>query len=53
MEEEKKYINLIFSAPQGYIFKECPLCSLPFLYDGKLNNCMWCEIHKEEHEEKK
>jgi hypothetical protein len=33
--------------PKGCIVKECPLCEEPMIYDGKLQNCLWCELHKE------
>jgi len=34
--------------PKGYEFKECPFCKNPYLDNGTFENCIWCEIHKEE-----
>ncbi len=41
-------INLIIYPPKGTEFKECKLCQNPFVYDGHSENCLFCEINKEE-----
>lgn len=28
-------------------FRECKICKNPYVFDGTLNNCLWCEINKE------
>lgn len=45
-----KETKFIIYHPEEYGFKECPLCKNPYVDDGKAENCLWCEIHKEENE---
>lgn len=40
--------KFIIYAPKGCTFRECELCKKPFVFDGISNNCLWCEIHKED-----
>jgi len=48
-KEEKSQIHyeLIIHPPEGFTFKECPLCKNLYADDGVFENCMWCEIHKD------
>lgn len=46
--DEDKGIFLIIKPPEGFTFGECSLCQKPFLYDGTSENCLWCEIHKDD-----
>lgn len=43
-------IRFIISPPSGQEFRVCVLCNNPFVWDEqcKLDNCLWCEIHKED-----
>jgi len=38
----------VIHPPEGTEFKECPLCKNPFVYNGMLSNCLWCEINKDD-----
>ncbi len=40
--------SFVIYPPVGTVFNTCPLCQNPFIDDGKAENCLWCEIHKEE-----
>lgn len=41
---------ITINPPKGYIFGSCQLCNLPFCYDGSSDNCLFCEINKDEDE---
>lgn len=41
------YIRLEIKAPEGCTFRECDICKTPYCFDGRLKNCLWCEINKE------
>jgi len=38
---------MIIYPPKDTEFRLCVLCDCPFVFDGKSNNCLWCEIHKD------
>ena len=53
MKKLKDIVNglqIEIKPPKDTEFKECDKCKMPFVYDGTLTNCLWCEIHKDEHE---
>lgn len=50
-ESETDGVSIRILPPKGTSFRICDLCGNPFVYCGDLENCLWCEIHKEEHEE--
>lgn len=41
-------LSFHIKAPEGCTFRECDLCKSPYCFDGRLTNCLWCEINKEE-----
>ncbi len=45
MSDECECPRFIIFPPEGTTFKECALCKNPFVYNGTLENCLWCEIN--------
>ncbi len=42
MDEPRFYIK----PPEGCTFRDCDICQSPYAFDGRLSNCLWCEISK-------
>ncbi len=41
-------MKIVLHPPEGEEIRECVICKIPYLYGTlKLENCLWCEIHKE------
>lgn len=48
MTNDDEHIYMEIYPPLGCIFRLCDLCDNPYVDDGLFNNCLWCEINKEE-----
>lgn len=49
-KEKKMNDEIVFTImpPKGKEFRQCKLCDMPMVYDGTSDNCLYCEITKED-----
>lgn len=44
-------IYFTIKPPEGSEFRECPLCASPYLHTGNFENCLMCEMKKEQYDD--
>lgn len=42
-----EFVKFILKPPEGCTFRECDICHNSYCFDGRLTNCLYCEINKE------